>query len=168
MVVITIVAILMGIGVPSFKYVTTANRVSSEVNGLLGDLQFARSEAIKEGQTVSACASADGATCSGSPTTAAAWQGGWIVFSDPPGTGISPATTNAVLRVQKGFSSQDTFQAGAGAVTFNREGFANLASGTLTLTLHDSTNNQAWTRCLSIATAGLMATQTHVKTPSCQ
>src|SRR3984893_16700788 len=92
MVVITIVAILMGIGVPSFKYVTTANRVSSEVNGLLGDLQFARSEAIKEGQTVSACASADGATCSGAPPPPAVGKGGWIVFSAPPGTGISPAT----------------------------------------------------------------------------
>ncbi|MFK9866802.1 Tfp pilus assembly protein FimT/FimU, partial [Escherichia coli] len=52
MIVTTIVAILFGIGLPSYKYVTTSNRVASEVNALLGDMQFARSEAVREGQTV--------------------------------------------------------------------------------------------------------------------
>ena len=28
-----ILAILLGIGVPSYRYITTANRVSSEING---------------------------------------------------------------------------------------------------------------------------------------
>jgi type IV fimbrial biogenesis protein FimT len=41
-VVITIVSILMAVGVPSYRYVTNSNRMSAEVNGLLGDLQFAR------------------------------------------------------------------------------------------------------------------------------
>ncbi len=45
-VVMSIVAILLAIGLPSFKYVTASNRVSTEVNGLLGDLQFARSLAV--------------------------------------------------------------------------------------------------------------------------
>ncbi len=55
MVVITIVAVLLALGVPSYRYVTSSNRVSSEVNALLGDLMFARSEAIKEGATVTVC-----------------------------------------------------------------------------------------------------------------
>jgi len=66
LVVITIVAILMGLGVPSFKYVTVSNRMSAEVNGLLGDMQLARAEAIKEGSSVTVCSSTDGANCSGS------------------------------------------------------------------------------------------------------
>ena len=57
--VMTIVAVLMALGVPSYQYVTNANRISSEVNGLLGDMQYARSEAIKEGQTVTICSSAN-------------------------------------------------------------------------------------------------------------
>jgi len=71
--VVAIVAILLSIGVPSYRYIGNSYRMSSEVNGLLGDLMFARSEAIKEGQFVTTCASADGATCSGSTV----WNTGW-------------------------------------------------------------------------------------------
>ena len=47
MTVVTVIALLIGIAVPSFQYVTNANRLAAEVNGLLGDMQFARGEAIK-------------------------------------------------------------------------------------------------------------------------
>ena len=56
-IVMTIVGILTAIGVPSYKYVTTSNRISSEINSLLGDMQFARSQAIKQGLTVTVCTS---------------------------------------------------------------------------------------------------------------
>ena len=157
---IVIAAILLTIGVPSYRYVTNANRVASEANGLLGDLQFARAEAIKEGQTVTACVSADGATCTGPDT----WQTGWIVFSDVNNDQTVDAG-DAVLRVQQPFAnlgSADTLVASNAvvAVTFNREGFAtNLAAGTL-MTLHEPSGNSAWTHCLSITTVGLMTTAT--------
>ena len=51
MVVILIASILLAVGVPSYRYVTNSNRLSAEVNALLGDLQFARSEAIKAEST---------------------------------------------------------------------------------------------------------------------
>src|SRR5438045_5294220 len=79
MVVVAIVAILLGVGVPSYRYITNAYRMSAEVNGLLGDLQYARSEAIKEGQTVTTCDSADGVGRTGGTARA----NGWSVFSDP-------------------------------------------------------------------------------------
>jgi prepilin-type N-terminal cleavage/methylation domain-containing protein len=75
MVVVAIVAILLSLGMPSFRYLTNAYRMSAEVNGLLGDLQYARSEAIREGQAVTACVSADGTSCTGG----ANWASGWIV-----------------------------------------------------------------------------------------
>jgi type IV fimbrial biogenesis protein FimT len=156
LVVITIGSLLFSVGIPSYRSVTNSNRIAAEVNGLLGDLQYARAEAITEGQTVSVCASADGATCS----NATAWQSGWIVFSNPNGdTTVDPGET--VLRAQRPFDSTDTFQAsnGVGVVTFNREGFATgVANGAL-ISLHDPTNNTNWTRCLSITRIGLMATQ---------
>jgi type IV fimbrial biogenesis protein FimT len=55
MAVAAIVAILLGIGVPSYKYITNSSRMSSEVNNLLGDLMYARGEALKEGQYVTVC-----------------------------------------------------------------------------------------------------------------
>jgi type IV fimbrial biogenesis protein FimT len=152
----SIAAILLTLAVPSFRYVTNSNRIAGEVNGLLGDLQFARAEAVKEGRTVTVCVSTDGQNCAGSTT----WQSGWIVYSDPTDVGVrDPGET--VLRWQKTFSSSDTFLASnnVAAITFNREGYAiGIANGTL-LELHDSTDTSAWTRCLSVNLSGEMTTE---------
>src|SRR5580704_14315641 len=99
----SVAAVLLTIAVPSFRYVTNSNRIAGEVNGLLGDLQFARAEAIKEGRTITVCVSTDGATC----TNSTAWQNGWIVFSDPTNVGVVDAG-ETILRVQATFSSSDT------------------------------------------------------------
>ena len=151
---IAIAAILLTIGIPSFRYVTNSNRIAGELNGLLGDLQFARAEAIKEGQTVTVCVSNDGAKCANST----AWQSGWIVFSDPTNVGVvDPGET--IWRVQSTFSSTDTFVGNISAVTFNRNGYAiGIANGTQ-ITLHDATDTSAWTRCLSIAVSGEMTSE---------
>lgn len=157
--VITIVAILMALGVPSYQYVTNANRISGEVNGLLGDMQYARSEAIKEGQTITVCSSSNSTsgapTCSGSTS----WQNGWIAFSDSNGN-ATVDLGETILRVQRPFAAGDTFNANGGmsAVTFNREGFAlNLAN--VTVTLHALVPNPSSTRCLKITTVGQLLTQ---------
>jgi len=155
-VVMGIVAVLMAIAIPSYKFVTNSNRIASEVNGLLGDLQFARSEAIKEGQSVSVCVSTSGTGCTGGT----AWQNGWIVFSDANGNGSVDAG-DLVLRTQSTFSGTDTFTANNSmtAVTFNREGFAaGLPNGAL-VTLHAATPVSGSTRCLSMTMVGLMAVQ---------
>jgi len=164
-IVMAIVAILLSIGVPSYRYVTNSYRMSSEVNGLLGDLMYARAEAVKEGQWVTACASTDGVTCSGST----AWNTGWIVFSNPP-NGAQP--TVGVLRLQQKFTgtTPDSFNASnvVSAVTYNREGFATTAVGfpSTTITLHDQTANAAWTRCLLISAQGTLTTETPANSPS--
>jgi type IV fimbrial biogenesis protein FimT len=165
LVVSAIVAILLSIGVPSYRYITNSYRLSSEVNGLLGDLMYARSEAIKEGQYVTTCASVDGLTCSG----ATAWNTGWIVFSNPP-NGAQP--TAGILRMQQKFTgpiAPDTFNAnnGVSAVTYNREGFSTTVAGFLgtTISLHDPTANAIWTRCLYVSAQGLIATETPTSAP---
>ena len=153
----TIVAILVGIGVPSYRYVTTANRMSGEINGLLGDLQFARAEAVKEGQTVSVCSTNDGTSCLGTGT----WSGGWLVFSDTATIG-SVDGTDQLLRVQKGLTNGDTLvsdTAGFGVITFNREGFARNMPGPVFLQLHDSTSKTQYMRCVSITVVGAFSTQ---------
>ncbi len=163
-VVMAMVAVLMAIAVPSYRYVTNANRIAGEVNGLLGDLQFARAEAIKEGQTVTVCVSGNGTSCSAGVST---WQNGWIVFQDPNNNHVVDGGEN-VIRVQAAFTSTDTFVASpaTGYITFNREGFASggtTAAGLL-IKLHAATATSASTRCLNVTFAGLMTVQTYGQT----
>ena len=172
-VVMIIIGILAAIGAPTFKYVTASNRIASEINGLLGDMQFARSEAVKEGQTVTVCASSNSTsstpTCTGGG--GGAWQNGWIVFLDANGNQQVDAG-EAVLRIQPPFSGTDTFVSSIGtymAATYNRMGYAPTGqTTTLTINLHDSTNNHNWTRCLAITPVGTPATEKYgVGTPAC-
>jgi type IV fimbrial biogenesis protein FimT len=162
---IAIAAIVATIAIPSFRYVTNSNRIAAEVNGLLGDLQFARAEAIKEGQPVTVCMSKGGTTCD---TTGNAWNSGWIVYSNPTGTGSNTTlpAAGSILRIQSTFTSTDTFLAAPAfsAITYNREGYAiGVGNGTL-ISLHDSTDTTAWTRCLAVSMNGMTQTATHNQT----
>ena len=170
--VMVIVVILMAIGIPSFKYVTTDSRMSTEVNELLGDLQFARSEAVREGQTVTVCVAQSTTPTSPSCATAGTttWQNGWIVFSDV-NNDQKIDTNDPVLRIQSAFLGGDTFGAdnSVSAVTFNRSGFVNqLGASKVTVKLQDSTANSVYTRCLYLTLAGMVSVQTHAQNSSCQ
>jgi type IV fimbrial biogenesis protein FimT len=158
--VITIVAILFALGVPSYQYVTNSNRISGEVNGLLGDMQYARSEAIKEGQTVTVCSSANSTTAAPTCSGTAAWQSGWIVFADANGNATVDAG-ETILRVQRAFPVGDTFNAtpATNSVTFNREGFAMNLPPAVTIALHAVVPNASSTRCLRITIVGQLTTQ---------
>jgi type IV fimbrial biogenesis protein FimT len=172
LVVVSLVSVLLTLGVSSYKYTTNSNRVSAEINGLLGDMQYARSEAVRQGQPVSVCPSASGTTCD---TTSTSWQNGWIVFSDFNGNGnTDTGTVDQVLRVQARFGSQDTLvpsDTNVFAVTFNREGFAtNIPAadqaGGITFKLNTSPSNAQWERCLNIAWVGIMGTQRRSTSPT--
>jgi type IV fimbrial biogenesis protein FimT len=170
-VVMTIVGIVVGIAVPSYRYVTNSNRVSAEVNQLLGDMQYARSEAVKEGSTVTVCPSNNATSASPSCLTSSAttWNTGWLVFSDLNGNGTLDKG-DQVLRAQAGFTSTDTFVSSDSAVTFvsfNREGFAAIPSADNTgtnggllfkLNVAGTTTNTQWERCLQISYVGIMQT----------
>jgi len=173
-IVMVIVAVLAGIGIPSFKYVTTSNRMSSEVNELLGDMQFARSEAIKEGQPVTICSSANPTSvtpqCIGA-TDGAVWNTGWIVFLDTNNNqSVDPG--EAVLRVQPAFTGTDSFLASNPkfyAATFNRAGYAPTGlTATVLVALHDSTDTTQWTRCLAVTPIGSATTEKYGQgSPAC-
>lgn len=171
-VVMVIVGILAALSVPSYKYVTTSNRMSSEVNMLLGDMQFARSEAIKEGMPITVCiANNIGTQCQGVGTVT--WQNGWIVFTDSNANQhVDTAAGEVVLRWTPAFTSTDTFVAQSPtfwATTFNRSGYAPTGlAATTTIQLHDSTNTTQWTRCLAITPIGSPTTEKFgVGTPLC-
>lgn len=169
LVVITIVAVLLALGTPSYRYVTNSNRVSAEVNALLGDLQFARSEAIKEGATVTVCPTANPTAnlpvCNPGSTE---WDKGWIV--------TSPTVTPNVLRIQQAFANtNDSFFSNGNqtSVTFDRNGFANAtpaltnAGATIILKTTPATVT-AWIRCVEIQRGGMVGTARYKQDASCQ
>jgi type IV fimbrial biogenesis protein FimT len=152
-----IAGILLGMGVSSYKYVTKSNRAAGEINALLGDMQFARYEAVKEGLSVTICpaTSATLATCNNTTT----WSNGWIVQSNA----LSGTTGTAnVLRRQlpfSSFNSTDTLATSTvTSVVFNREGFATGLGAPVAFTLHDSLSTLSYTRCLVIGVSGVMQT----------
>jgi len=169
MMVVVIVAILLAIGLPSYRYINNSYRMSSEMNSLVGDLMYARAEAIREGQPVAICVSADGLTCSGATT----WQSGWVVFPDPGNNG-SADVPGTILHVQQAFAGAhpDTFVLTnpVSSIIFNREGFAQgdagVAFAATQFTLHDPTSNTAWTRCLSISAQGMLQSMNHASAPA--
>jgi type IV fimbrial biogenesis protein FimT len=169
--VMLIIGILTAIGVPSFKYVTVSNRISSEINGLLGDMQFARSQAIKQGLTVTVCSSSNSTTATPSCNAGIVWNTGWIVFLDSNGNQqVDPG--EQVIRVQPAFNSNDTLTstvAGYAAATYNRLGYAPTATGnTINIALHDAGNTSNWIRCLAVTASGSVTTEKYgAGSPAC-
>ena len=168
MVVIGILTILLLIGMPSYQYITNSYRMSAESNNLLGDLQYARGEALRQGQPVTVCVSANGTSCSGANT----WQVGWVVYSNPTGAAANPPA-GSILHVQQAFTgtNPDTFVSNSGitSVSYNREGFATTNAGfpNTLIVLHNSpTSNSVWTRCLWITPIGLASIQTNANNSS--
>lgn len=77
----TITGVLAATAVPTMQDLAYEQRLVTQVNELFGDLQLARSEAIKRAAQVTLCKSSDGVACS----TTSNWQDGWIVFVDTDG-----------------------------------------------------------------------------------
>jgi type IV fimbrial biogenesis protein FimT len=108
MVTITIGAILLGLGVPMMRNIVERNAVSGQVNGFVGAVNLARSEAIKRGIPVVMCRSTN-AEISATPTCVASgvgWESGWIVFADRSGSTTTrqmnwgSSDSDVLLRVQ--------------------------------------------------------------------
>jgi type IV fimbrial biogenesis protein FimT len=157
LVVLAIVGIMTAVAMPSYRAVSNSIRVSTEINGLMGDLQFTRAEAIKQGATVTTCASANGTSCSASTT----WDTGWIVFSDSNGN-ATVDSGETILRKQKSISATDSFTAdnSISAITFDRQGFVDgLTVSTVTMTLKPLNTTTTWTRCIAIGKIGRLVVQ---------
>jgi type IV fimbrial biogenesis protein FimT len=168
--IMTIVGVLVGMAIPSYKYVTRSSRVSSEANQLLGDMQYARSEAVREGSFVTVCPTSTLTVSSSGAVTAAScagnsnWANGWMVFSDLAGNGVFNSGADQVLRWYPKFTSTDTFAPQSGSLTqiiFNREGYATsdlsgAGSAGIVLVLNTAPSNIQWQRCVLVTYVGLV------------
>ncbi len=165
LVVMSIAAILMAIGVPTYQTVVNEDRIAAEINDLSGDVAFARTAAVGRGVPVTICAStapsAANPVCSNPGAALADWVTGWVVFTDVKANHTFTAS-DTVLRYHPPLTSSDTLSGMGGTIgnltgtpqgsfTFNRMG-ADTSPGVITV--HDAGNTMAWRRCLVVPMSG--------------
>jgi len=76
LVMVGVLALALGFGIPAFSSLFANNRMSSAVNDLVSGLHTARSAAITRRSTVTLCAAPGGDACEGRLAD------GWVVFVD--------------------------------------------------------------------------------------
>lgn len=154
MIAIVVLGVLLALAAPNMRDLILRNRLTAQTNDMIAALQLARSEAIKRGVPVGACARATDATCDAS----ADWRNGWIVWVD---TDFDNAP-NDVLRVQSAVEGLDSFAItdAAGAdqtapLRFLPNGGAGAAFNMRLCTTGFTTENQ---RRITVGIAGQMET----------
>ena len=135
LVTIAVAAILVAVAFPSYRGVVDRNTIAARVNDLVGDLNYARSQAVTRGRSVHLCKSDDQETCASS---ASDWSQGWIVYvSDLDSESDPEPTPDNLLRVHR--MSSYTVQIDskgsrfAQEVWFDANGFATGHNGTLVI-----------------------------------
>lgn len=88
MLVVTLLAVILGFGIPNFREFIRNSRMTSATNDIITDFNLARSESVKRRVAVTLCKSQDGTSCDADAT---APFRSWIVFVDD----ADPALVNA-------------------------------------------------------------------------
>jgi type IV fimbrial biogenesis protein FimT len=96
LIVMAVLVILVGIGVPNMKSMIRSVELSSASNDLLAGFLMARSEAVKRHSRVVLCKSSDGLVCSAT----GGWEQGWLVFHDVNNNGTREEGEAIALRQQ--------------------------------------------------------------------
>jgi type IV fimbrial biogenesis protein FimT len=99
---VALISIVTAIAIPSMTTFNQNDRLTTNINTLIGHLAYARSEAVKRSQRVSLCISNNTTACTGS-----SWTEGWIVYID---TDASSTLTSGdeILRAQQPLENANT------------------------------------------------------------
>ena len=132
---LTIAGILMAIATPSLRNFVESNRQTTQVNDLIADISFARSEAIKRNGAVVICKSADPSasppTCD--QTASNPWETGRLVFVDTNNDNKFVASDNdSLLRVRDLFEGNNTLRPNSPSVSPNLSNYLAYSKSGLT------------------------------------
>lgn len=118
---IAVAAILLAVAVPSYQGLVQRNSLTANVNDLVGDLNYARSEAVTRGQDVYICSSNDQSNCNAGTD----WSKGWVVYAatDPSASSPNPTPDNR-LRVRGKTAENFGLSGGIDSLHFTANGFA--------------------------------------------
>jgi len=143
---ILIAAVLLGIGIPSFRATIQNNRLTAHVNEFVTSMNLARSEAVKRGVTirVTATDSSDGSD---------EWGPGWSVWIDLDSDNtLDPLE---VLRTVSAFGDSTTLDSTTGTGDFRYIADGSLtAAAADTLDLCDSSRSGETGRRITVAAGG--------------
>ena len=127
---LSVVAITLTLGVPSFNGLRASMQRTQAALSLTSAFTLARSEAARRGVSVTVCPSANGTSCvSGGSTD---WSSGWITFTDIDGNATIDSGTDELLnvvRIGKPVFKLEPETAVQAGVTFSTSGFPD-ATGT--------------------------------------
>lgn len=100
---IAIVAIVLGLGAPSFQQSILNGTINSAQSSLLNDLNFARTAAVKSRTRVMVCPRSSETTCGTD------WSNGWLVYEDNnrAGTAFDLDSGELVLRTKNASDLKD-------------------------------------------------------------
>lgn len=134
MVSISVLAILLGVAVPSFSSFTASQRIRAASTQLRTDLVLARSEALKRNQNVTI-----------RRRLTAGWQSGWIVAVEGSGE---------ELRVRNDVGNGISMSAPE-AITFNASGRVASPAGSIQIDLTATAASANAQRCLVLDPSGM-------------
>jgi type IV fimbrial biogenesis protein FimT len=114
MVVMSIVAILMAVAVPTFRDFTASRAVAAQISDFAGTLRLARTEAIKRGRAVIVCRTSDPQATAPSCDDGSDWRSGWLVMQ-----------ADNLIRLQSSYANSGGIEsAGVATITFRPTGIA--------------------------------------------
>lgn len=129
---VAVAAIILSVGVPSFRGIIMDNRLVTQGNQFVTSIGLARSAAVRYQRNATVCASANFDAAVPSCTATTDWSNGWIVWVDKDNDSVTDAAE--VLSVYAPMPTALSFSSGgAGAFTYNARGFSVAGGDDLTL-----------------------------------
>jgi len=141
---LAVLGIVLAFGVPAFNGVIENSRVTTQANTLLGAVNYARSEAVKRGETVSLQSEAGG------------FDRGWCVILGPL-DGCQNARDNDLLMREFGATRAVTVNAGGTVgVSFDNRGYRLAPAGNVVIAMQPDNceENTSRRRELTVSAAG--------------
>ena len=101
-------AILMTLAAPSFEHLLKNNRMTTDINAMVGHIYLARSESVKRRLNIIICKSSNLESCDNS----ANWEDGWIVYADNNGDKLR-GSSEPLLKAHQALKEGNTLSLGA-------------------------------------------------------
>jgi type IV fimbrial biogenesis protein FimT len=130
---LTIAGILMAVAAPALQSFVSSNRLASQINDLIADINLSRNEAIKRNTTTGVCVTAVGGT---SCETSGNWANGWLVYYVCQTGDLSGCTAgnNIVVKIHEALTGNNTLTAPGDQIVFSKSGIIASGAGQFTLT----------------------------------
>jgi type IV fimbrial biogenesis protein FimT len=174
---IVILAIILALGVPSFREMLVRSQASSIVTEFANDISRVRTEAISRNSCVSICMSANTANAltGGTPTcatTGSDWQSGWIIFSNPTcSTTLNNPTAsgNTLIKVRQAGVSNFTLSASTTVrrFTYESRGLPFSGQSNFTLAYTPETVASPHYRSVCVSSAGRVTIKQYAGASAC-